>query len=570
MLSKFFIERPVLANVIAIVLVLIGVVSVFKLPVAQYPDIVPPTVQVTTRYPGASAQTVIDSVALPIELQVNGVQNAIYMQSTSASDGTYTLIVTFAIGTDLDFAQVLVQNKVSAALASLPPSVQAQGVTVQKKSTAILEIVTLNSPDGQFDSLFMSNYATINLVNELARLPGVGNVVVFGAGGYAMRVWMDPEKMYALGLVPQDIINVISQQSQQVTAGQIGLPPTPPTQDFQYTVNIEGLLSDPAQFENIVVRAATADGGRLVRVKDVARTELGAQTYSQSFRLDGKPGAGIAIYLTPAANALAVSGLVKEKMAALARDFPPGLAYAIPFDTTTFVRTSINEVYVTLAEAGVLVLIIILAFLQNWRAALVPATTIPVTIIGAFAAMAALGFSVNLSTLFGIVLAIGIVVDDAIVVVESVSAQVEAGMPRREAAITAMVALMGPIVGITLVLMAVFIPASLLPGLTGRMFAQFALVIAATALLSAILAVTLSPTQCALLLREPVPPDQRNIFFRGFNFLYGRLEGGYIWLVGAMVRRSALMVVIALGFTAAGVFGLAQLPTAFIPNEDQG
>jgi HAE1 family hydrophobic/amphiphilic exporter-1 len=262
MFSKIFIERPVLANVIAIVLVLIGAVSVFKLPVAQYPDIVPPIVQVTTRYPGASAQTVIDTVALPIELQVNGVENALYMQSTSASDGTYTLIVTVAIGTDLDFAQVLVQNRVSAALASLPTAVQAQGVTVQKKSTAILEIVTLNSPDGQFDSLFMSNYATINLVNELARLPGVGNVVVFGAGEYAMRVWLDPQKMYALGLIPQDVINVISQQSQQVTAGQIGLPPTPPTQDFQNTVNVQGRLSDPAQFEDVVVRSATANGGR--------------------------------------------------------------------------------------------------------------------------------------------------------------------------------------------------------------------------------------------------------------------------------------------------------------------
>jgi HAE1 family hydrophobic/amphiphilic exporter-1 len=570
MFSKHFIEHPVLANVIAIVLLLIGAVSIFKLPVAQYPDIVPPTVQVTTRYPGASAQTVIDSVALPIENQVNGVENALYMQSTSASDGTYTLIVTFAIGTDLNFAQVLVQNRVSAALASLPTQVQAQGVTVQKKSTAILEIVTLSSPNGRFDSLFMSNYATINLVNELARLPGVGNVNVFGTGEYAMRIWMDPQKMYVLGLVPQDIVNVVNQQSQQVTAGQIGIPPTPSTQDFQYTVNIQGRLSDPAQFENVVVRAATADGGRLVRLKDVARVELGAQTYSQSFRLNGKPGTGIAIYLTPSANALKVAKLINEKMETLSHDFPKGLSYAIPFNTTTFVETSINEVYKTLFEAGILVLIVILVFLQNWRASLVPATTIPVTIIGAFAAMAALGFSINLSTLFGIVLAIGIVVDDAIVVVESVSREIEAGLSGREAAVKAMTELLGPIVGITLVLMSVFIPASLLPGLTGRMFAQFALVIAATALLSAILATTLSPTQCALLLREPVPPDQRNFLFRGFNFVYDRLERGYTWLVGRMVHLSGLMVLIALGLTAAGVYGLVQVPTAFIPNEDQG
>jgi HAE1 family hydrophobic/amphiphilic exporter-1 len=501
---------------------------------------------------------------------VNGVENAIYMQSTSASDGTYTLIVTFAIGTDLNFAQVLVQNRVSAALASLPQPVQAQGVTVQKKSTAILQIVTLDSPDGRYDSLFMSNYATINLVNELGRLPGVGNVTVFGAGQYAMRVWMDPQKMYDLGLVPQDVINAIGLQSQAVTAGQIGIPPAPRTQDFQYTVNIEGRLTDPTQFEDIVVRAANANGGRLVRVKDVARVELGAQTYSQTFELNGKPAAGIAIYLTPAANALAVADLVAKKMAALSHDFPPGLRYAIPFDTTTFVQTSISEVYVTLAEAGVLVLIVILVFLQNLRATLVPATTIPVTIIGAFAAMAALGFTVNLSTLFGIVLAIGIVVDDAIVIVEGVSRYIEEGLPSREAAEKAMGELFGPVIGITLVLLSVFLPAAFLPGLTGGMFAQFALVIAATALISAINAATLKPTQCALWLRRPVPLEQRNVFYRGFNLVYAKVEDGYTWLIRRMVRRSIVMVLIALCLIAAGIVGLTRLPTAFIPNEDQG
>jgi HAE1 family hydrophobic/amphiphilic exporter-1 len=509
-------------------------------------------------------------VALPIELQVNGVENALYMQSTSASDGTYNLIVTFAIGTDLNFAQVLVQNRVSAALASLPQPVQAQGLTVQKKSTSILQIVTLDSPDGRYDSLYMSNYATINLVNELARLSGVGNVTVFGAGQYAMRVWMNPQKMYELSLTPQDVINAISQQSQAVTAGQVGIPPAPRTQDFQYTVNIEGRLTDPAQFEDIVVRSANTNGGRLVRVKDVARVELGAQTYSQTFELGGKPAAGIAIFLTPAANALAVAGSVGQKMETLSHDFPPGLHYSIPFDTTTFVQTSINEVYVTLGEAGILVLIVILVFLQNLRATLVPSTTIPVAIIGAFAAMAALGFSVNLSTLFGIVLAIGIVVDDAIVIVEGVSRYIEAGLPSREAAEKAMGELLGPVVGITLVLLAVFIPATFLPGLTGRMFAQFALVIAATALISAINATTLSPTQCALWLRPPVPPHDRNFFYRGFNAAYAKLEGGYTWLIGRMVAHSIVMVCIALGLIALGMFGLTRLPTAFIPNEDQG
>jgi len=570
MISKFFIERPVMSNVLAIVLVLIGAVALFSLPVSQYPNVVPPTVQVTTRYPGASAQTVIDTVALPIELQVNGVENMLYMQSTSASDGTYTLTVTFAIGTDLDFAQVLVQNRVSAALASLPQPVQAQGVVVQKKSTAILQIVTLSSPDGRYDSLFMSNYASINLVNELSRLPGVGNVNVFGAGQYAMRIWMDPQKLYAFGLVPEDVIRVIQQQNQAVAAGQIGMPPAPDGQNFQYTIDIQGRLSDPAQFGNIVVKAATENGGRLVRVKDIGRVELGAQTYSQVFELGGKPAAGLAIYQTPEANALDVAAQVRGRMADLAKAFPPGLTYAVPFDTTGFVRTSINEVYVTLAEAGVLVLVVIMVFLQNWRATLVPATTIPVTIIGAFAGMAALGFTVNLSTLFGIVLAIGIVVDDAIVIVEGVSRHIEAGLSSHDAAVKAMDELIGPVIGITLVLMAVFIPAAFLPGLTGRMFAQFALVIAVTALISAVNAATLKPTQCALWLRTPVPPAQRNRFYRGFNRAYGAVEKGYAWFVGHMVHRSGLMVLIALVLTGVGFWGIARLPTAFIPNEDQG
>ena len=570
MMSKFFIEHPVLANVLAIVVVLIGGLAIFSLPVSQYPNVVPPTVQVTTSYPGASAQTLVNTVALPIETQVNGVEHMIYMQSTSASDGTYTLTVTFEIGTDLDFAQVLVQNRVSAALAALPQVVQAQGVIVQKKSTAILEIAVLASPNGRYDSLYMSNYATINLVQELARVPGVGNVNVFGVGQYSMRIWMDPQKLLAFGLVPQDVVSVIQQQSQQVAAGQVGMPPAPKGQEFQYTVDIAGRLDDPDQFANIVVKAATAQGGRLARLKDVARVELGAQTYSQMFSLDGRQAAGLAIFQTPDANALDVAKRVGEKMAELSKNFPQGLEYSIPFNTTGFVKTSINEVYVTLFEAGGLVLIVILIFLQSWRATLIPATTIPVTIIGAFAAMAALHFTVNLSTLFGIVLAIGIVVDDAIVIVEGVSRYIERGMSGHDAAIKAMGELFGPIVGITLVLMSVFIPASFLPGLTGKMFAQFALVIAATALLSAICAATLSPTQCALLLRRPVPPEQRNIFFRAFNRVYDGLENGYSGLVGAMARVSGIMVVVALIFGAVGAWGIARLPTAFIPNEDQG
>ena len=540
MISKFFINRPVLANVLAIVMVLIGGVALFTLPVAQYPNVVPPTVSVTTSYPGASADTVMNTVALPIEQQVNGVQGMLYMQSTSASDGTYSLIVTFEIGTDLNFAQVLVQNRVSAAMASLPQAVQVQGVTVQQKSTSILQIVTLTSPDGRYDSLFLSNYATISLVPELSRVPGVGNVGVFGVGQYSMRIWLDPQTLQARGLAPEDVIKAIQQQSQQVTAGQVGAPPAPAGQDFQYTVNVEGRLIDPAEFGNIIVKVDSSNGGQITRVKDVGRVELGAQTYSQSSRLNGKPAAGIAIYQLPTANALNVATLVNAKMAELAKSFPQGLTYGVPFDTTRFVKASINEVYKTLLEAAVLVLIVILVFLQDWRATLVPATTVPVTIIGAFAAMAALGFTVNLSTLFAIILAIGIVVDDAIVIVEGAAHHIERGLTPHDAPIKAMDELFGPIIGITLVLMSVFIPAAFLPGLTGQMYAQFALVIAATALISAINAATLKPTQCALWLRMPVPPEKRNFFFRGFNRGYQPVENGYAWLIGAMARHSGV------------------------------
>src|ERR1700736_6494846 len=568
MISKFFIERPVLANVLAIVMIVIGAVSLWSLPVAQYPDVTPPTVQVQTRYPGASARTVIDTVALPIEQQVNGVEGMIYMQSYSGADGTYNLTVTFKIGTDLNFAQVLVQNRVSSALAQLPQAVQNQGVTVQKKSTSILMFVTLGSPGRRYDSLYLSNYATIKLKDELARLPGVGDVIVFGAGQYSMRIWLDPNKLQSRGLMAQDVIQAIQQQSQQVTSGQVGAPPTPSGQAFQLTVNVAGRLADPAEFEDVIVKAGSA--GDVTRVRDVGRVELGAQTYSQAFTLNGKPAAGIGIFLSPGANALEVERAIKARMTALAREFPQDLTYDEPFDTTTFVRAAVNEVYKTLIEAAVLVLIVILVFLQDWRATLVPATTVPVTIIGAFAAMAALGFTVNLSTLFAIVLAIGIVVDDAIVVVGGAGHNIEQGMSGHDAAIKAMDALFAPIVGITLVLISVFLPAAFLPGLTGRMYAQFALVIAATALLSAVNAATLKPTQCALWLRRPVPFDQRNWFYRGFNNVYNRLERGYARLIGRMAEHSNISVIAALILIGIGGYGLSRVPTGFIPIEDQG
>ncbi|MGE0564257.1 MAG: efflux RND transporter permease subunit [Pseudolabrys sp.] len=567
-MSKFFIERPVLANVIAILFVVIGLAALMKLPVAQYPDVVPPTVQVTTRYPGASANTVINTVALPIEQQVNGVQDMIYMQSFAASDGSYSLTVTFKIGTDLNFAQVLVQNRVNTALSALPDAVQSQGVTVEKKSTSILQIVALTADNPRFDSLYMANYATISLKDEIARVSGVGSVSVFGAGQYAMRVWLDPLKMKARGLNVKDVINSLQQQNAQVTSGQIGAPPGPDNVGFQYTLNVSGRLDEVAQFSEVIVKTGSA--GEITRVRDIGKVELGAQTYGQIFKLDGNPSAGLAIFLAPGANALAVAKAVSQRMDELAARFPQGLKYSIPFDTTVFVEASIDEVYKTLFEATILVLIVIMVFLQDWRAMLVPATTVPVTIIGAFAAMAALGFTVNFATLFAIVLAIGIVVDDAIIVVEGAAHNIDHGMTPHDASIKAMDVLLGPIIGITLVLLAVFLPAAFLPGLTGQMYAQFALVIAATALISAVNAMTLKPTQCALWLRPTVPMEKRNVAYRAFNAAYGKLENGYAWLMGKLVHVWAGMVLAAAVIVGLTFYAFSKVPTGFIPPEDQG
>jgi HAE1 family hydrophobic/amphiphilic exporter-1 len=568
MLSKFFIEHPIMANVIAIVTMILGVVAVMGLPVAQYPDITPPTVQVTATYPGASARVVADTVALPIEQQVNGVENMLYMQSTSSSDGTYKLVITFKVGTNLDMAQVLVQNRVATAVPQLPTEVQAQGAVTKKVSTAILQVVNLYSPDNRYDSLYLSNYAWINLRDVLSRLPGVGDVNIFGMGQYSMRIWMNPETLKSLGISPSDVINAIQQQNLQVPAGQVGMPPGPATQNFQYTVNVAGRLDEVEQFENIIVKMETGQGGRIIRVKDVGRVDLGAQSYSQFCTFDGKPSAGIAIYQLPGANALAVADEVGAAMKRLSKSFPEGLKYEIPFDTTEFTRESIHEVYKTLYEAAILVLLVIMVFLQNFRATLVPATTVPVTIIGAFIAMAMLGFTVNMVTLFALILAIGIVVDDAIVIVEGAAHGIEKGLSPKEASIKAMEELTGPVLGITLVLMAVFLPAAFLPGITGQLYRQFALVIAATAVISAINALSLKPVQCSQYLRPHT--GQLNRFYRGFNAVYNRFEHWYAALVSWVVHRSGRMMVVYIVLMAVTFWGFISVPTGFIPEEDQG
>ncbi len=570
MFAKFFIERPVLANVIAIVIMLLGGVAVWTLPVAQYPPITPPTVQVTATYPGASAKTLVETVALPIEQQVNGVEKMLYMQSTCTSDGRYTLTVTFDVGTDLDFAQVLVQNRVAAAMSQLPGPVQQQGVVTRKKSTAILQIVTLTSTNKAHDSLFLSNFATLALRDRLARLAGVGDVVVFGIGEYSMRIWLDTELMRQRSLTPAEVLRAIQKQNAKVTAGQVGMPPTPAGQDFQLTVNVESALADAAQFEQIIVKSSADMSGQITRVRDIGRVELGARTYSQFFKMNGGQAGGIAIYQLPEANALDTAKVVSTALKGYARNFPAGVQYSIPLDTTLFVRESVSEVYRTLYEAGILVLLVIMVFLQDWRATLIPATTVPVTIVGAFAGMAVLGFSINLLTLFAVVLAIGIVVDDAIVVVEGAAKHIERGKTPKQASIDAMGELFGPIIGITLVLMSVFLPPAFMPGITGQMYRQFALVIAVTAVISAVNAATLKPTQCALWLRPHDPHRKKNFFFRWFNSVYEPTERGYVRCIRLMVQRSGLMVVVALALAGLAGWGLSQIPTGFIPLEDQG
>jgi len=569
MFSRFFIERPIFAGVIAIIIVIAGGVSMLGLPIAQYPEITPPTVNVSANYPGANAEVVSATVAQPIEEQVNGVERMLYMDSTCSADGSYSLTVTFEVGTDLDIATVLVQNRVGIATAKLPEEVKRLGVTTQKQSPNMVELVALSAPDGRYDDLYLSNFATMKIKDELARTPGVGFVKVFGVGDYSMRIWLDPEKMDERDVTTTDVFNAIREQNVQVAAGQIGAPPAPKNQAFQYTVNVRGRLSDPKEFGNIMIRSLS--GGRKLFVRDVARVELGSKSYAFKALLDGKPTAILGIYQTPGANALDVAARIHQKMEELSETFPEGLEYSVPLDTTLFIADSINEVVVTLFVAVLLVFLTLYLFLQDWRTTIIPGVAIPVSLIGTFMVMAVMGFSINMISLFGLVLAIGIVVDDAIVVVENTDRNInEKKMAPKDAAIAAMEEVGGAVVATTLVLLAVFVPSAFMPGITGRLFKQFALTISAATIISSLNALTLSPALAALLLR-PADPDRKvNFFFRAFNRFFQFQTRTYTSIVRGLLRKSAFSMVLAIGIGVFAMWGFGQLPSGFLPIEDQG
>jgi hydrophobe/amphiphile efflux-1 (HAE1) family protein len=501
-LSRFFIDRPIFATVLSLVITLVGGLALFALPLALYPPISPPIVQVDCNYPGASARIVAETVAAPIEQQVNGVEGMMYMASQCGNDGSYNLMVTFQNGVDLNMAQVLVQNRVNLALPQLPDVIKKTGVTTRKRSPDILLSVAFFSNDGRYDQLYLSNYALMQVRDELARVPGVSDISMIGQRDYSIRVWVDPDKLAVRNLTAGDVVAAIREQNAAVAAGQVGQEPARSGQQFQVTLDVCGRLSDVEQFENIVLK--TGAGGRILRLKDVARVELGPKNEDLTIHVDGRPSSSLTIWQLPDANALATADLVKAKLEELKKGFPPGVDYVIRYDTTPYIRESIYEVFKTLRDAVLLVALVVLVFLQNWRSALIPLVAVPVAILGTFAVMAALGFSLNNLTLFGLVLAIGIVVDDAIVVVEAVEHHIEHGLPPREATIKAMEQVSGPVVAVGLVLSAVFVPCAFISGITGLFFRQFALTIAVSTFISAVNSLTLSPALTALLLR-PLP-----------------------------------------------------------------
>jgi multidrug efflux pump len=589
-MAKFFIDRPIFAAVISVIITLAGAIAVTTLPVAQYPEITPPTVQVSCTYPGASSKVVADTVAAPIEQQVIGVENMLYMSSQSTNDGGYNLTVTFEVGADLDMAQVLVQNRVNLALPTLPSEVKQSGVSVKKKSPSILLVVNLISPQGTYDQLYLSNYATINLRDELAQIKGVGDVTYLGQLDYSMRAWIDPDRMAARDLSASDVVAALREQNVQVAAGALGRPPVPSGQAFQYTLSTLGRLTSPEEFGEIVVK--TGSGGEITRMRDLVTDErkdadgatyggiqLGAKTEDTTCSLDGQPSIGLGIFQQPGSNALATAEAIRARMKELKLSFPPDVDFAIVYDTTPFIDESIHEVFKALRDAIILVALVVLAFLQSWRATLIPLIAVPVAIVGTFAVMAGMGFSLNNLSLFGLELAIGIVVDDAIVVVEAVEHHLEHGLSPKDAAQKAMSEVTGPIIAISLVLMCVFIPCAFISGITGQFFRQFALTIAVSTFFSAVNSLTLSPALCGLLLK---PKDQQNDplskvlnlglgwFFKLFNLGFTKASGAYAATVRGLLRVSVIVLAVYAGLLYLTYFSFTRVPTGFIPSQDKG
>ncbi|WP_170348439.1 MULTISPECIES: efflux RND transporter permease subunit [Ruegeria] len=567
MFSALFISRPKLALVISLVLTIMGAIGYLVLPVAQFPDITPPVVSVTTTYTGANAETVENTVAAPIEAQVNGVDDMIYMTSTSADNGSYSLNVTFEVGTDPDIASVNVQNRVAQAMSSLPAEVTSSGVVTQKASTNMLLLVTLTSPEGTYDSVFLSNYASINLKDALARVQGVGKADVLTNLEYAMRIWMDPDQMAALSITPGDVINAIREQNVEVSAGSIGAPPVPEGQTFQYTIKTKGRLTSAEEFGEIVIR--TGDAGSIVRVKDIARVELGAEYYAASGYFDSVPATVIGIYQAPGANALAVSERVEAELQRLSRSFPNDVEYDVPFNTTDFVEQSLNDVVTTLILTFTLVISVVFVFLGSWRATIIPAVAIPVSLIGTFAFLLLFGMSLNTISLFALVLAIGIVVDDAIVVVENVERIIaDEGLPPAEATRKAMGQITGPVIATTLVLLAVFVPVTFMPGISGRLYSQFAVTISTAVVISSINALTLSPALCGLVLKARSGPPKGLLAV--FERFIGTIRNGYV----AIVRKLLILPVVGLGVIVALAMGtgtiMSNTSSGFLPLEDNG
>ncbi len=567
MFSAFFIDRPKFAFVIAILMVLAGALALTQMPVAEFPEVTPPQIKVSATYPGASAEVVEQSVATAIEAEVNGIEDMIYMSSKSGNDGSYNLTVTFEVGSDADFAQVNVNNRVQIATPKLPEEVRRQGVKVQKQSTSMLLVASLFSPEETYDAVFLSNYASINLRDALARTPGVGGVDILGARDYGMRIWLQPERMSALSLTTGDIIAAIQEQNLQVSAGAVGQPPAPSDQRFQYTIQAKGRLSNAGEFEQIVVRAK--EDGSIVTLADVARIELGAQSYSWLGKRNRKPAALLAVYQLPDANALEVATAVKAEMARLAERYPDDLAHDITYDTTLFVQTAMVEVLTTLVVAVVLVILVVFVFLQDWRATLVPAIAIPVSLIGTFAVLFAVGYGLNTVSLFALILAIGVVVDDAIVVVENTQRLMGEGKSARDATRLSMRQVTGPVVATTLVLLAVFIPVGLTPGLTGQLYRQFAVTISVAVSLSSINALTLSPALCAMLLKPPREAGRGGPLAR-FERALGATTGAYTAIVRVLIRHLKPVLAAFVGMLLVTGYLFEALPTGFVPFEDRG